>query len=342
MMKARTRNIFFAAAFFFFMTVSAGTPAAEERLVWKVGTLTPKGVGWAKQFEKIMLPAIHSATGNALEVKIYWGGIMGDDEDIIAKMRAGQLQAAGITGQGAVIACPEFAVVELPFLFRNYEEVDFVRERLWPELDRLMQKRGFKLLLWLDQDFDQIYSVKWPFNDVAHFKQAKIMTWYGPLEEQLLKSLGASPIPVDIPELVPSLRQGVADTLIAPGLWMIATQLYPAVQYMVPIKLRYSPAVVICTLDAWNRLPEEARQGITAVTPDVTARFTAAIRADNAKALVALEKYGIKKIEPGPDTMAVIRQKAIEIWEEQADQLYPRDLLDKVLSLLDEFRSCPR
>lgn len=338
-MKIATWKLFFLAAFFCATAVASIAFAGEKKQVWKVGTLTPKGVGWAKQFEKIMLPAIHSATGNDLDVQIYWGGIMGDDEDIIAKMRAGQLQAAGITGQGAVIACPEFAAVELPFLFRDYDEVDYVREKLWPELDRLMQKRGFKLLLWLDQDFDQIYSVKWKFNDMADFKKAKIMTWYGPLEEQLLKSLGASPIPVDIPELVPSLRQGVADTLIAPGLWMIATQLYPAVKYMVPIKLRYSPAVVISTLDAWNRLPEEARQGIMAVTPDITRRFTAATRADNARALGALEKYGIKRIEPGPETMAVIKQEAEKIWDEQADRLYPSDLLAKVLKLRDEFRS---
>ncbi len=341
-MRIATRKTFLSAVFFYMIMIAAISFAGEKKQVWKVGTLTPKGVGWAKQFEKIMLPAIHSASENKLDVRIYWGGIMGDDEDIIAKMRAGQLQAAGITGQGAVIACPEFAAVELPFLFQDYAEVDFVREKLTPELDRLMQKQGFKLLLWLDQDFDQIYSVKWSFNDVADFKKAKIMTWYGPLEEHLLKSLGASPIPVDIPELVPSLRQGVADTLIAPGLWMIATQLYPAVKYMVPIKLRYSPAVVICTLDAWNRLPEETRRGITAVTPDITRRFTAATRKDNAKALVALEKYGIKRIEPGPETMAVIRAEAIKIWEEQADLLFPRDLLEKVLALLDEFRSCPQ
>ncbi|MEW6076822.1 MAG: TRAP transporter substrate-binding protein DctP [Thermodesulfobacteriota bacterium] len=326
----------------FILAAAVSPSAGEEKKVWKVGTLTPKGVGWARQFEKIILPVIHTATGNSLDVKVYWGGIMGDDEDIIAKMRAGQLQAAGITGQGAVIACPEFAVMELPFLFRNYEEVDYVRQKLAPEFDQMMRKQGFKLLLWLDQDFDQIYSVKWRFQDMEDFKKAKIMTWYGPLEEQLLKSLGASPIPVDIPELVPSLKQGVADTLIAPGLWMIATQLYPAVKYMVPVKLRYSPAIVLCTLDSWNQLSEESRQGLIDSSSDVSRRFLEATRSDNEKALVALEKYGIEKIELDPATVENIRQAAVKIWDEQAGQLYPRDLLDRVLVILDEFRGQKR
>ncbi len=341
-MKSTIRGLVFYIVFFFIMVVAVDISSGESRRVWKVGTLTPKGVGWARQFEQIMLPAIHESTGHTLEVKIYWGGIMGDDEDIIAKMRAGQLQAAGITGQGAVIACPEFAVVELPFLFRGYDEVDCVRQKLFSEFDRLMQQRGFKLLLWLDQDFDQIYSVKWRFDKLEDFKKARIMTWYGVLEEQLLKSLGASPIPVDIPELVPSLRQGVADSLIAPGLWMIATQLYPAVNYMVPIKLRYSPAVVISTLDAWNRLREEDRRGIAAVVPEVTRRFTMATRADNEKAINALEKYGIERIEPEPETIAAIRKEAVRIWDEQAGQLYPAELLGQVLAILDEFRGQSR
>ncbi|MFP4445987.1 MAG: TRAP transporter substrate-binding protein DctP [Desulfosudaceae bacterium] len=320
----------------------AGAGAQQEKQLWKVGTLTPKGVGWAQQFEKIMLPAIHEATNNTLDVQVYWGGIMGDDEDILAKMRAGQLQAAGITGQGAVMACPEFALVELPFLFRGYDEVDYVRKKMWDTFDRLMQKRGFKLLVWLDQDFDQIYSRKYSFRDMADFEKARFMTWYGQLEEDLLKRLGSSPIPVDIPELVPSLRQGVADSLIAPALWMVATQLYPSVEYMVPLRIRYSPAVVISTLETWQALPEESRQGITEIVPEVVEQFTAATRRDNRKAVNALVEYGIEKVELPPENVAQIKAEAEKVWEDQAGKLYPPELLEEIRDHLADFREQAR
>ncbi|MFZ5562767.1 MAG: TRAP transporter substrate-binding protein DctP [Thermodesulfobacteriota bacterium] len=325
-----------------FWTAGSMTVAHADttpKVIWKVGTLTPKGVGWAHQFEAIMLPVIHSATDNELDVKMYWGGLMGDDEDIVAKMRVGQLQAAGLTGQGATVACPEFAVVELPFLFQSVEEVDYIREKMWSEFDRLMQKRGFKLLVWLDQDFDQIYSVKWSFTDLADFQKARFMTWYGPLEEHLLKSLNASPIPVDIPELASSLRQGVADSLIAPALWMIATQLVPVVKYMVPVKIRYSPALVVCTLDAWNSLSEKARAGIAVAVPGVEKRFVAATRKDNEKALDAMVKYGIKRVDMTDAQIDTIRKGAVTVWDDQAGKLYPRELLDKVKDHLARYRS---
>jgi len=321
------------------LCTAAAAGDGPEKQVWKVGTLTPKGVGWANQFQEIMLPIIHEVTNNTLEVKIYWGGVMGDDEDIIAKMRAGQLQAAGITGQGAVIACPEFAVVELPFLFKNYAEVDYVREKMWDTFDRLMKKRGFKLLLWLDQDFDQIYSVKYDFRELSDFKKAKFLTWYGVLEEQLLRKLGSSPIPVDIPEMVPSLRQGVADSLIAPGLWLIATQLYPTVNYMVPMKIRYSPAVVVCTMKAWINLSEKNQKSIEAASSDVVDRFTKAVRKDNKKALDALEDYGLERVAPPPETVMGIKEKARQVWKDQAGELYPKSLLNEVKAHLADFRS---
>jgi len=58
------------------MAVWAAGPVAvahadtKPKIVWKVGTLTPKGVGWAHQFKTIMLPMIHSATNNELDVKM--------------------------------------------------------------------------------------------------------------------------------------------------------------------------------------------------------------------------------------------------------------------------------
>jgi len=111
---------------------------------------------------------------------------------------------------------------------------------------------------------------------------------------------------------------------------------------MVPVKLRYSPAVVICTLDAWNSLTEEGRQGLTTAAADVTRRFTAATRIDNEKALAALEKYGIEKVDLSSETVTMIKQEAVKIWGEQADKLYPKALLDQVVALLDDFRSQPQ
>jgi len=70
----------------------------------------------------------------------YYGGTMGDDLDIIAKMRNGQLQGGGFSGWGMAMACPNMAIMELPLLFNNYNEVEYVYSKIRPRLNKWFEK----------------------------------------------------------------------------------------------------------------------------------------------------------------------------------------------------------
>jgi TRAP-type C4-dicarboxylate transport system substrate-binding protein len=64
----------------------------------KMGTLAPEGVGWAALIKEIINPGILKVTNGQVKLDWYYGGTMGDDQDILAKMRNGQLQGAGFSG----------------------------------------------------------------------------------------------------------------------------------------------------------------------------------------------------------------------------------------------------
>ena len=166
-----------------------------EVIRFKLATLAPKGIGWARHAEKILIPWVIKTTDNNLRLKVYWGGILGNDDDYLRKMEIGQLQGGALTGLGANLACPEFSVIGLPFLFESYEEVDHIRHTMMPLFEREFLGHGYRLIMWVDQDFDQIYSTIWKFDSLEDFAKAKIGTWYGPQEEVMLKALGAHPIP---------------------------------------------------------------------------------------------------------------------------------------------------
>ncbi|MBW1989810.1 MAG: TRAP transporter substrate-binding protein DctP, partial [Deltaproteobacteria bacterium] len=100
-----------------FLFPAQGRAADGKTYVFKMATLAPKGVGWARQFENIMMPKVEEMAKGHLKFKAYWGGIMGDDEDMVKKMRVGQLDCAGISCQGANMICPEMNALQLPFLF---------------------------------------------------------------------------------------------------------------------------------------------------------------------------------------------------------------------------------
>jgi len=320
------------------LLIFAAPGFAAPQYLWKVGTLAPKGVGWAKQVEHILLPYIAEKTDKQLGIKVFWGGVMGDDEDYIKKMRIGQLQAGGLTAQGAVLINKEWAVVEIPFLFNGYDEVDYVRPRMFATFESLMKREGFKLLVWIDQDFDKLYSTKKPIASMAAFRSSKIVTWYGPMEERVLARLGVSPTPINVPEISASLRAGVADATIAPAIWMVGSQMHSVCKYVNPMNIRYAPALIVVTNKAWEDIPESMRKGLESEREKLTRDFVADTRKDNDRSLNAMLRYGMRKTMPAPKDLEEIKKMLAPVGREMVGKLYSQSLLDELMANLAAYR----
>ena len=337
--------IVFAAFFCLFITsdCNAGSSEAKKNAknIWKAATLAPDGVGWAVHVKEMLVPAVTKISNGELYLDIYWGGIMGDEEDYIAKMRIDQLQATGVTGCGGAMICPETSVISLPFLFKDYNEVDYVLPRLRPSLEKLFIEQGFKMLVLTDEDFTKVYSVKYKFNTLDDFTNSRFITWYGPMEAALLKTLGASPIPVNVPEITASMRAGVCDSFIAPAIWVVGSQLYTVLKHVNPINLRYSPVYIIVTLKAWNQLSDAYEKAFIAEVAKLEHIFSQKIRESNEKCYNAMVKYGVKEVVMSDEETEIIRKKVMPLWNELAgdgkDKLYPKELLDEITGYLDEY-----
>ncbi|SHJ38283.1 TRAP-type C4-dicarboxylate transport system, substrate-binding protein [Desulfatibacillum alkenivorans DSM 16219] len=329
--------IVWAALFSVLLAMPAGAEEWKDR--WKFGTIAPDGIGWAKQIKNIVIPAVEEATQGTLEVKVYWGGVMGDDEDFVSKMRIGQLQGAGWSGQGVLIAVPEMEVVTLPFLFNNYDEVDYIKQEMSEEFDEIAKKNGYMCIAWIDEDICSIYSTKYDMSKLQDYKDAKILSWFGDVEERLYKSLGASPISVNMPEAPPALRQGVGDAITASAAWILGTQLYSSIKYVSPYKLRYAPAMIAVDWKTWSTMPEPYKDHYYKIRADVVKRFVAGVRSDNAKSLQAMKEYGLKEMPVSPEEMAAIRKNAVTIWQESLDSPDTGEILEELLEHLEDFRA---
>lgn len=308
--------------------------------VLKMGTLAPDGVGWAALIKDIVTPGMLKATNGQVILDWYWGGSMGDDQDILAKMRNMQLHGGAFSGQGLVMACPEMSLMELPFLFDNYDEVEYVYSKLRPRISKWFEKRGYHLILMGEQDFDQIYSTKIPIKTPEDFKNSRVLTWYGPLEERALKAMGASPLPIRVPEIAASIRTGVCDAFITPALWAVGTQMYTIMKYINPIHIRYSPAGGMITISTWNLLPKDVQVAMDNYANAIEKEFRQKVRVSNEKSLKAMYKYGMKEVKMTPAEIEVWKKRLIPIWDEFAAKgYYSKAELEEVKGYLAEFRS---
>ncbi|MDI6797225.1 MAG: TRAP transporter substrate-binding protein DctP [Desulfatibacillaceae bacterium] len=315
---------------------------ASEKFFWKTATLAPDGIGWSKHMKEIIFPEMEKSTKGNLQIKVYWGGVMGDEEDYITKIRIGQLQGAGLSAQGTFVACPPMTALGLPFLFNDYNEVDYVKAYMQESFDLRMSDRGFFMVGWIDQDFDQIYSSKYPMATLDDFKKTRFIVWYGPMEAALFKAFGASAYPVNVPELATAVRQGVADGAIGPAVWVVGAQLYSKLAFVNPMRIRYSPASIILTMDAWTSLPDEYRQDFYQQRLELGWRYTNLVRQDNEKFLNAMLQYGVKKTEMKQQDYEAIKAKAMEVWPVVTGDLFPKAVLDEITGHLEDFRAGKR
>jgi len=210
-----------------------------------------------------------------------------------------------------------------------------------PDFDRLAAKHGYFLIGLIDQDFDQIYSAKYDMTKIEHFRKSRIYTWYGPLEENMLVSLGATPIPVNVPEISSSSRQGVVDAGIGPAIWQVGSQLHSVWKFINPVKIRYSPALIIQNADDFKGSKEvkEFRDLILDARKTFTMQFVTRVRADNGKCLRAMLRYGLKKSEMSKEDLNEFKKRTRPVWDDMVGKLYSRELLDELLGHLEQYRS---
>ena len=136
-------------------TVQAVEEAKKYKI--KIATLAPEGSSWMKRFHEASR-VIENRSQGRLKIKVYAGGIMGDEADIIRKIRIGQLHGAAVTGVGLGIIQPAVRVLDLPFLFESDEELDFIREQLDEEFDQKFEERGYVLLGWGEVGWIHVFS----------------------------------------------------------------------------------------------------------------------------------------------------------------------------------------
>ena len=130
---------------------------AEEPFVLKVATLAPDGTSWIRLFDS-MRAEIEEATNDRISVRMYAGGVMGNDTDVLRKIHLGQVHIGGFSAEGTNLAYPEIQVLELPFIVDSYQKADKVRERLRKEIEAGFAKRGFVPLAVLDQGYNALYT----------------------------------------------------------------------------------------------------------------------------------------------------------------------------------------
>lgn len=305
----------------------------------KIATLAPGGSAWMLAM-KTAADEIAERSEGRVKLKFYPGGVMGDAQTVLRKMRVGQLQG-GAFGSGILgNVVPDVNLYSLPLMFRSYEEVDFVRERLDAELVTNLESNGYVVLAFSDNGFAYLMSTH-PIRTVGDLKSAKVWIPQGDvMSETTLNVGGVSPIQLPLPDVYTGLQSGLIDTVAVPPIGAIAFQWHTTLKYLTDTPLMYLLGMMIVDEKTWREISAEDQKTVRSLVQSAARRLDEANRLGEQNALEALGEQGIKTVSPSSKELvrwhklsqdAIVKLRALGI--------YSNERIDRIEQYLKECRS---
>jgi TRAP-type transport system periplasmic protein len=321
------------------LVLGAALPAAAKDM--KIATVAPEGTPWytaLTEFDK----ELREKTGGSLGLKIYPGGVQGDEKVVLRKVKAGQLQAAALTGMGLGEILPWVRLLELPFQYRSGDEVDFVREKLDERLRAEFKNRGYMLVGWSEVGTATLFSNK-QLKGVDDVKGAKPWLWEGdPLAAASFRAFGVNPTPLALPDVLTSLQTGLIDTVYSAPTACIGLQWFTKLKYRIDVPLSIATGGTLVSKKFFDGLTPEQQTTLLEVGKKYEKRLIEQSRKDNLEGIQVLKEKGLETIAWPPSEVARNEEIGLKVSEELAGEgegkLFPKAMLDEVLGLLKEYR----
>jgi TRAP-type C4-dicarboxylate transport system substrate-binding protein len=321
------------------LAVSLMIATEAHALTLKLATLAPDGTTWMAEMRK-GTNEITQRTNGRVKLKFYPGGVMGNDQSVMRKIRVGQLQGGAFPIGSLKEVFTDTQVYGLPFLFRSYEEVDFVRQRVDPLIRQGIERNGFVVLGISEGGFAYMMCKK-PLKKVEDLKGQKVWLPEGDvIAETVFKMTGVAPVSLTLGDVYTGLQTGLVDAVGISPMAAIAFQWHTRVSYVTDAPLVLLAGMLVVDKKAFLRLNPADQAVVREVMESTFARLDRLNRQDDAAARHALQEQGVQFITPPPDELTRWHAIADEaIVQLGAMGVYTPDMLETVRRHLADIRA---
>ena len=310
---------------------------AEKGLIIKLATLAPEGSPWMKTFNTLNTEVMKK-TESRVQFRIYPGGILGDEKDVLRKMKIGQIQGAALTSGGLSAIFKEVDVLQVPFFFNNYEEADFILNKMDAFFRKGVEENGFALLGWGEAGFLYLMSTI-PISSVADLKKGKVWIWEeSPMSKAIFDEAGVKAIPLSIPDVLVGLQTGLVDVVYVPPTAAISLQWFTKVKYMTDVPLVYLVGGIVVKKETFKGISPSDQNLILETCHHYLDQLKAVTRNENQEAIKVMTKQGVKIITPSKEQIEEFKKLSNKAMGHITGETFSKKVFDEVTSSLENFR----
>jgi len=311
--------------------------AGAKAVTIKIATLAPEGSSWIQTFEDLNVE-LQKKTNNGVQLKVYPGGVLGDERDMVRKMHVGQIQGAVLTSAGLSGIFSEMDVFQIPFLFNTYEEVDYVVNKMDGFFKKGFADKGYVLPAWSEGGFVRLMSTV-PIASLSDLKKAKVWTWEdAPMAKAIFDEAGVSAIPLSLPDVLVGLQTGLVEVVYAPPTGAISLQWFTKTKYMTDVPLIYLIGAILIKKNALNELSSDHQQVFMELCAKYMDQLKIVIRKENQEAIQVMAKHGVKLIQPSEDQIEGFKEVSRNAMNRQTGKSFSAKVKDEIIAHLAEYR----
>lgn len=314
----------------------AGSKQANENdltlpITIKLATLAPKDSPWHTILQEMAANWAKASDGK-IKLKIYPGGVAGDEGDMVRKIRIGQLQAAAVTNAGLSHIATEVTVMTIPMAIDSWEALDRVRNVMASRLESLLAERGFIVLNWGDAGWVRFFvPVKSASVGIVQDK-SKLMVWAGnDYTNGIWKSAGFHVVPLAATDVLTGLQTGMVNAFNTTPIMALASQWFPFAEAM--IEMPWAPLIGATVMDkkTWDKIPASYRVELKEIAEDAGKQMQQQIRKLEADAISAMQERGLEVITPTPQQRRQWRALMKSVYPSIRGSLVPESWFDEAL-----------
>lgn len=307
----------------------------------KIATLAPQNSEWAEKFQKGSIE-IQERTENRVKLKFYWGGAQGNAKKILQKIKIRQLHGGTFSPTDFQEVYPDLNIYGLPFLFKDFDEVDYVRDRVDDQLEQGFKNLGFNTYGFAGGGFAYILSNE-PIREYEDLKNKKIWLPQGDLiSYEAMRSLNLLPVPLPMTDVLTGLQTGLIDIVAIPPVVALALQWHTKISYITRVPVLYAMGFLAIDSKIINRINTHDQKVLNEVINRIYSEVDSNSQQDSENAYEALSKIGIQEIQFDGDEY----QKLTDLLEEPTkkmanDGFYSLELFNEIKMYIDDFRKSP-
>ena len=228
----------------------AGTTATADI---KIATVAPDGSHWLGQM-KAGADEIRMRTDGRVIMKFYPGGVMGNDVQVLRKIRVGQLHGGAFTSGGLAERYNGMSAYGIPLLFRSADEVDTVRAKIDPLMAAGLDKAGFVSFGFTEGGFANLLSNA-PIHSVDEMRRKKVWVPEGDeISFLAMETMGLSPVVLPVTDVLTGLQTGLIEIAFASPVTSLVLQWHTKVKYITALPLSYSMGIFAIEKNAFSSL----------------------------------------------------------------------------------------